>query len=32
MRDKIEVAKGELKALQDKIRQMEEAEAANEQE
>ncbi|MBQ4169150.1 MAG: DUF349 domain-containing protein [Bacteroidales bacterium] len=32
MRDKIEVAKGELKALQDKIRQMEEAEAVNEQE
>ena len=32
MRDKIEVAKGELKALQDKIRQMEEAEAENEQE
>ena len=32
MREKIEVAKGELKALQDKIRQLEEAEAANEQE
>ena len=32
MREKIEVAKGELKALQDKIRQMEQAEAEKEQE
>ena len=32
MREKIEVAKEELKALQDKIRQMEQAEAEKEQE
>ena len=32
MREKIEVAKGELKALQDKIRKIEEEQAANEQE